>query len=326
MTLADATAPAERRADAPRTNPMLVPPRVGVNAALAAIHLALQGFQLFVLPLVLLPRSPWWALLLIPLAAANNPLWSLIHETVHGSFNRNAAINRLAGRALAIAFGSPLRVLTVGHLLHHRFNRTALDRPDMFDPSRGSRAGAAIGYYYQLLVGLYVSQILAPVAFFLPRDVLERARQRFLAPDSMPGHAAAALTRPAALVEIRIDGAIIYLLLAASMACYGAWWWLVPTLLGLRAACISFLDYVYHYGTRTDELLHANNLRLPAALQAVLLNFNLHGVHHRHPQLPWHALPDAFRADGDRFDGGYGAAALRQLGGPIALAAEHRGD
>lgn len=325
MTPAEAAAPAESGTDAPRINPTLVRPRAGVNAALAGTHLALQGIQLFVLPLVLLPRSSWWALLVIPLAAANNPLWSLIHETIHGSFSRNATINRLAGRALAVAFGSPLRVLTVGHLLHHRFNRTALDRPDMFDPSRTSRAGAAIGYFYQLSIGLYVSQILAPIAFFLPRTVLERARQRFLAPDSMPGHAAAALTRPAALAEIRIDGAIVYALLAASMACYGARWWLVPVFLGLRAACISFLDYVYHYGTRTDELLHANNLRLPAAVQAVLLNFNLHGVHHRHPQLPWHALPQAFRADGDRFDGGYAAAALRQLHGPIALSPEGRG-
>lgn len=113
MALAEAAAPADRRADAPRPNPILVQPRVHVNVALAGAHLALQGVQLFVLPLALLPRSPLWALLLIPLAAANNPLWSLIHETIYGSFSRNATINRLAGRALAIAFGSPLRVLTV---------------------------------------------------------------------------------------------------------------------------------------------------------------------------------------------------------------------
>jgi fatty acid desaturase len=110
---------------------------------------------------------------------------------------------------------------------------------------------------------------------------------------------------------------MIYLLLAASAVCYGPYWWIVPAILAARAACISFLDYVYHYGTRTDELMHASNLRLPAPIALLLLNFNLHGVHHRLPYLPWHALPAAFRDDGDRYDGGYLAAAARQLRGPI---------
>jgi fatty acid desaturase len=80
---------------------------------------------------------------LVPLALASNPLWSLIHETIHDSFDPGARVNRAAGRALAIAFGSPWRILRTGHLLHHRFNRTALDRPDEFDPARASPARAA---------------------------------------------------------------------------------------------------------------------------------------------------------------------------------------
>ncbi len=297
-----------------------VQPWPGINAGLAAVHVAMNLYQFFVVPLVLMPFSPWWALSVVPLVAANNPLWSLIHETIHDSFHASARINRAAGRVLAIAFGSPWRILRTGHMLHHRFNRTALDRPDEFDPARGSPALAALGYYWQLLIGLYVSQILSPIAFFLPRRALDRARARFLDPDSSAGHAAAALTRDGALAEIRVDGTVIYLLLGASMICYGSYWWVVLAMLAARAVCISFLDYVYHYGTRTDELMHARNLRLPSPIAGLLLNFNLHGVHHRRPYLPWHALPAAFRDDGDRYDGDYLAAAVGQLRGPVPRA------
>lgn len=295
------------------------PPPERLNLALMALHLALNLYQFLLLPLVLLPRDPWWALTLIPLVAANNPLWSLIHETIHGSFHRSSRLNRLAGRALSLAFAAPWRVLRTGHLLHHRLNRTEADRNEAYDPRETTALRAAPAYYYQLLVGLYVSQLLSPIAFFLPQPVLDWARPRFLEPESYSGKAAAVLTRPDSVAEIRVDGALIVLLLGGSLFAYGAWWWLVPAILAARCICISFLDYVYHYGTPIDRLLHAYNLRLPAPLSAALLNFNLHAVHHRHPSLPWRWLPEAFRAESDDYHSGYGAAALRQLRGPIAL-------
>lgn len=290
-----------------------------INLALGLAHLAIHLYQFFILPLWILPASPWWALSLLPLAALNNPLWSLLHETIHGSFHPAARFNRLAGRGLAILFGAPWRILAVGHLLHHRFNRTALDRPEAYDPARAARAAAALGYYYQLLLGLYLSQILSPLAFILRRRWLVWARRRYLAPESFAALAALHLMRPQAIREIRFDGAAIGLWLAASLYGYGAYWWLALCLLAGRAACISFLDYIYHYGTRTDQVSHARNLRLPRPFAWLLLHFNLHGVHHRHPRLPWRALPQAFRREGHGYAGSYGPAALAQLRGPIAL-------
>jgi fatty acid desaturase len=292
-----------------------------INFVLAAGHLAINFYQFFALPLLLLPASPWWALTLIPLAATSNPLWSLLHETIHSSFHPSTRVNRRAGRCLAIAFGSPWRVLSVGHLLHHRFNRTKQERPELFDPARTTRAAAAFPYYGQLLIGLYLSQILSPIAFFLPRRVLDRARRRFLDPQSYQGHAAAALTRDGALREIRRDGLLIYAALAASAVAYGPYWWMVLAILAARGVAISFLDYIYHYGTGIDRPLHARNLRASPPLATLLLNFNLHGIHHRHPRLPWRALPDAFRNERGSYDGDYLVAALRQLRGPIPIGA-----
>ena len=291
------------------------PPPERVNIALAALHLAINLYQFLLLPLLLMPISPWWALTLIPLVAVNNPLWSLLHETVHGSFHRSARVNRLAGRALGVAFASPWRVLRTGHLLHHRLNRTPADRNEAYDPETTTALRAAPAYYYQLVIGLYLSQVLSSFAFFLPQRLLDWARPRFLDPDSYSGKAAAILTRPDSLAEIRVDGAQIWLLLGCSFWAYGSWWWLAPLILAVRCICISFLDYVYHYDSPVDRLLHAYNLSLPAPLAGALLNFNLHAVHHRHPNLSWRWLPEAFRMQGDVYHASYLDAALHQLRG-----------
>jgi fatty acid desaturase len=51
----------------------------------------------------------------------------------------------------------------------------------------------------------------------------------------------------------------------------------------------------------------------------LLLNFNLHGIHHINPAIPWIHLPRAFELQSGKFEGGYFVAALRQLYGPIAI-------
>ena len=297
-----------------------VAPDEPLNLALAAGHLTANLYQFFFLPLVLVPLSPWWLLTLIPLVALNNPLWSLTHETIHGSFHTSKSINRLAGRALAVAYGAPWRLVSVGHLLHHRFNRTPLNRLEAFDGGDMPTVGKRIDYFYKLFIGLYLHQILSPIAFFLPRPVLAWAQRRYLEPDSYSAHAFAALSRDTAIREMRVDGAIVYLLLAASLYAYGAYWWLVLVILAARGFCISFLDYIYHYDTPIDDLAHAYNLSLPRPLALFLLNFNLHGVHHRYPNLPWNGLRQAFERDDDRYHDGYLTATARQLRGPVPLA------
>ncbi|MGZ9188133.1 MAG: hypothetical protein ACXW6R_26035 [Candidatus Binatia bacterium] len=63
----------------------------------------------------------------------------------------------------------------------------------------------------------------------------------------------------------------------------------------------------------------AKNLSLPGPLAGLLLNFKLHGIHHINPAISWIDLPKAFDAQAGKYHGGYFAAALRQLRGPMAL-------
>jgi fatty acid desaturase len=68
-----------------------------------------------------------------------------------------------------------------------------------------------------------------------------------------------------------------------------------------------------------SDVFYAKNLWLAAPLAKLLLNFNLHGIHHINPAISWINLPQAFEAQGGKFHGSYFGAALRQLHGPIAL-------
>ena len=92
-----------------------------------------------------------------------------------------------------------------------------------------------------------------------------------------------------------------------------------PAALAARAFLISFLDNVYHYETPIGDTFYARNLALPAAFSAGLLHFNLHGVHHRNPSIPWAGLPEAFEREEYRFHGDYFTAALAQQAPAPAL-------
>ena len=290
-----------------------------LNLSLAAAHALVNLYQFFILPLFLLPSSPWWVVTLLPLVALNNPFWSLIHEAIHDMFHPSRRINRAAGRLLAVFFGAPFMVLRLSHLLHHKLNRSPVEGTELYEPEKTSRSRAALGYFWQILGGLYLLELISPWLFFLPRGFLRRMEIKFFSGADLAGHLMKGLTRDEAIREMRTDGMAILALLAASALSYGAQWpWLAGALLA-RAWLISFLDNVYHYGTPVNDTFYARNLSLPALLSMGLLHFNLHGIHHRNPALPWITLPQAFRQQSLQFDDGYFSSALRQLSGPIPL-------
>jgi fatty acid desaturase len=292
---------------------------VALNLFLAFFHVAVNLYQLFILPLWLLPGGPAWAWTLLLLAFLNNPYWSLIHEAIHDLFHPNRTVNSLAARLLAVLFGAPFRILRLSHLLHHKLNRLPVEGTEYYDKTKSSKAGAAPGYYFQILLGLYLAEVLSPLYFLLPRSWLTRFKERFLAPTSVSGMLMQNWLGAEALREIRLDGLFILALFSFSFYCYGERWPLLLAILGARGFLISFLDNVYHYETPVGDVFYARNLRLSGALERLLLHFNLHGIHHLNPAIPWIDLPRAFRSQTGKFAGGYFKAALRQLRGPIAL-------
>jgi fatty acid desaturase len=290
-----------------------------INFGLACFYAALNLFQFILLPLWLLPVNLMWAWMLVALGLLTNPFWSLIHEAIHDLFHPNRRVNACFGRFLAILFGSPFRILRMSHLVHHKLNRLPVEGTEYYDSEKGSKAAAAPGYYFQIFIGLYLVEILSPLYFFLPKLWLAGFKRRYLRPNSVSALLMDNWLRPEALREIRVDGLLTMSWLTLGFYCYGHNWpLLLMTLLG-RGFLISFLDNIYHYETPVGDVFYAKNLQLAGPLPKMLLNFNFHGIHHVNPAIPWIQLPRAFEAQGGRFAGGYFAATLRQLHGPIAL-------
>ena len=207
----------------------------------------------------------------------------------------------------------------MSHLLHHKLNRLPIEGTEYYDREKASSSGAAPGYYFQIFIGLYLVEILSPLYFFLPRRVLRLIKNRYIRPNSVSALLMDNWLRPEALREIRLDGFLTLLVLGLAFFCYGQMWWLLGLALLGRGFLISFLDNIYHYETPVSDVFFAKNLRLPGPLAKLLLNFNLHGIHHINPAIPWVHLPRAFAIQAGQFQGGYFTAALRQLHGPVAI-------
>jgi fatty acid desaturase len=288
-----------------------------LNFALVGLFTALAGFQLFVLPLWLLPLSKWWALLLIACLLSTTTNWSLIHEAIHRLLGGDVRINEACGRLLAILFGSPLEMLRFAHLLHHQLNGTPADRPEHYEAAKTSRAMAAIRYYPYLVIGIYAAEVASTFACLMPKSVLERMTRLFPVEHGADARAAAYLLQPARLVQIRIDAFLVILVYALAFLCYGPFWPLLALSILARGVIVSVADNSYHYRAPLGcGPASAYNFKL--RWSAGILNFNLHRIHHAHPNLSWVRLPDAFRADAERCDSGYVSALLQQFRGPIS--------
>jgi fatty acid desaturase len=292
------------------------------NFTLATIHVLANIFQLFILPLYLLPRGMWWSVTLVPIAALNNPFWAVIHETIHDTFNAASRINLIAGRVLSVFFGSPFHVLRLTHLSHHKFNRSPLEKgTEIYDPQKVSRFKANIRYYFYIVCGLYLLEVFSAFIFFLPRRrFLELAQRLVREGNIQEGWLAQKFMDDKRLHEIRMDGLAIALILGSSALCYRGRWMPFLSIIGARMFLISFMDNVYHYRTALNVTVSGSNFWVPRFAALSLLNFNLHRVHHANPSLPWTKLPEVFEHEPEKYDGNLLAAALAQFLGAIPAA------
>lgn len=297
---------------------------IPVNANLQLIGLiAMLGLlQMIVVPVVLLPISPHFGWLLLLGVIATPTHWSLIHEAIHGNLLPHRAANGLGGRALAIVFGSPFQLLRFGHLMHHRFNRTPLQRSDVSPKAGRPGAKESAWYYFLITIGLYAFEAAAALFALLPGRILEALVVRAFGDAAPDGRTMAPMARKQLLEapgrnRLRLDGLFICMLFGFGFWFYGSYWWMLVLALAARGVIVSMLDNAYHYGNKLDDLHAGYNLRLPKALRCAFLNFNLHEVHHRHPRAPWSDLPRLFDEGGNVYHETLARAAFRQFFGLV---------
>lgn len=288
------------------------------NALLVTLHLGTAALLLFILPVFLLPSSQQWAWLAVALLPSANALFQLLHEGIHGHLARDRNHNFWLGRVLTLLFGGSFTQLRTAHLLHHKYNRTQLERVEVYERKRGQYLWQAFDYYFQLFGGLYLAVLLPPIVFCLvPKAGLRRIAARMPATTYAGQVALASLARDRTIRNIRLEAAAVVALFVASAACYGSHWLLFLTVIFGRGACFSLADYVYHYGSPVGDVRHAYNLHMVEPLSTLLLHSHYHGVHHAHPHIPWYKLREQFCAEKLRYDGSFVRHFIGQLRGPI---------
>lgn len=289
------------------------------NLLIAAALAGVQVFQLVVLPFALRPADASWGWLILPCAACTLSLWAVIHECIHGHLSRDQRLNHRVGRLLSILFGAPYRPMRLAHLLHHKFNRGERDRVETYDATRRTWWQAAPGYYFNLLIGLYLSSVSAVFLFLLPVGVVRAIGRRLGHDSNVIGLLADRLTEPAALREVRMDALLVIAVYGTSAWLFGVHAWMLIGIVLLRGLIISLHDSAYHYATALGPSAPSLCLRLPDPLSAGVLHFNYHDVHHRRPDLACWQLPAQFERDAGRFDLGFASAVVRQFKGPVAV-------
>jgi fatty acid desaturase len=289
-----------------------------VNTWLTASSLIAAILHFVAVPVFLLPRAPAYACISVILLSLFTPVSrALLHEAIHGRLVKPRSWNDHLGRALAISSGIAFDAIRFGHLAHHRFPRHALDRADVIAPG-ANRFVAVVQFYGGLVGGIYLREVLWAAILLLPRSSIEFLTKQALEGDETMAvlHGAVRRNLDRRLARSRIDLLLMILIYAGAFYLYAGWWPILLIGIATRALIISLQDNVAHYGTAADIGAPAHNSRASHCVGLFMLNQNLHGVHHDHPEIPWNHLPRTFEASGKRYTGSYFPLLIKQFDGP----------
>jgi fatty acid desaturase len=272
--------------------PLPIPTRL--NAAVGAVALSAALGCLWAAS-----HATHWAVVAaaaLGFASANNTVFCLLHECVHFGFHPSRRVNDGAGVVFAALFPTAFGIQRVSHFGHHRRNRTDLELYDYYLPHQSRWLKSY--WIYCLLTGFYWAIIPVAVLVYLVCPVAFRSRWFQRGPARFWGFeefvrdiAAEPLSRtwPQALFTACAQVAIWRVLdlgVAGTLACYWAF--------GIVWSTVQYTDHAW---SPRDVTEGAWNLRVWPVFRAVFLNYNLHLVHHRRPDIPWIHLPRFVRPE-----------------------------
>jgi beta-carotene hydroxylase len=249
---------------------MVAWPTVGL--AVFAVLLWCAGAKLFVFG--------WWLGGVATMTVATYLAFTPMHDASHFAAARLGWVNAIIGRICALAFFAPFVAFRYVHLEHHKHTNDAQRDPDTWS-ARTPRLFLPLRWVTQDLHYYWVY-----------------------------GRAG----RP--LAE-RIEAASIFgglVIVAAALVTTGHPWflgaWILSGRLALTVLAFSFDFWPHH----PHDVTHAQNRYLTTTvrpgfvLQVLLLNQNLHLMHHLHPGVPFYRYGPMWRAE---------EAELRQLGARV---------
>ena len=284
------------------------------NRILSACALGFQLSALYLTPT--LWHFSIWAFLgyLLVYGYGTVMTWLLIHEAIHYKLLVNRKNNDRVGRAHAITFGCPFHILKIGHMTHHRYNRGDLDTTELIPTDTKRYFLWCVAYYARILGMLYVSEVISPLVFFF----WKRAKRIITAVSKNQALSAVLNLFTHRMVQvIQLDAFLCVGFIALQV--YLNRFDLRPFLILFlwRGLIVSMYDNAYHYGTDPHDVQAANNLSVPEFIRPVILNHNLHRLHHRYPTASWASLREFEQRDAETFDAPLFSTFFSQLRGPV---------
>lgn len=239
-------------------------------------------------------RLPLWACTLV-LGIVSYAHYSLVHESIHGNVvaapKSLAWVNTVVGWIGALGMGAGWPALQRTHQLHHSHTNTERD-PDI----------AVKGTFWQLIKKWLV---------MMPMSLLPVFAIRFISPARYKR--LGAILSPAEIAQTSAVPVLTLALLAAAVATgHVAEWlclWFLPTRLGILLLNIFFQWLPHHPFDRTERYLNTRISLWPGGT-FMLLQQNLHLVHHLWPSVPFYNYARLYRrlrpvliAEGSRIEG-----------------------
>ncbi|PZQ60692.1 MAG: hypothetical protein DI570_13675 [Phenylobacterium zucineum] len=278
---------AEERRIALELSPAVAWPTLALAVVLPATLIAIVAAGLTRL-------LPLWACMPI-LAVVSYAHYTLVHEAIHGnvvSRPRSAAwINTLVGWIGSLGMGMGWPVLQRTHVLHHSHTNTD------GDPDFGWK-----GTFPQALWKWLVS---------VPMSLLPLAALRIISPERY--RQVGAILSPSEIAQVSAVTLLTLALLAlAATTGHVVDWlmlWFLPTRLGVLILNIFFQWLPHHPFDQTERYLNTR-ISLWAGGTVLLLQQNLHLMHHLWPSVPFYNYARLFRrlrpvlvAEGSRIEG-----------------------
>ena len=225
------------------------------------------------------------------------PVYSLIHEAAHFSLNPNSKWNLFLGRWLCLLFGVSFTFYRHCHLKHHSKNRTDEEMWDLYYESQNK--WLRYGNLYLMMIGFgYLALWLSVVLFAIsPRliniGILKRHTEIKGFLKGLNDSGKLRISQWESLAVILFQVLVLWILNWDFMT-----WFMFYMINGL---IWSSQNYVNHAFSPRDIINGAHNLKMPAWLNIIYLNFNLHLAHHQNPGIPWNHLPRFVKTQNGRF-------------------------
>jgi beta-carotene hydroxylase len=269
----------------------LSPPVSWPTLALAVI---LPSTLLAVMGLGLVRALPLWACMPI-LAAVSYAHYTLVHESIHGNVvgapKSLAWINTVVGWIGSLGMGAGWPALQRTHLLHHSHTNTERD-PDI----------TVKGTLVQLLVKWLAMVPMSLLPMFALRFINAERYKRI-----------GTILSPAEIAQVSAVTLFSWALLIAAIATdrVADWLmlWFLPTRLGILILNI-FFQWLPHHPFDSTERYHNTRVSLWPGGTILLLQQNLHLMHHLWPSVPFYSYHRLFRAlrpvlvaEGSRIEG-----------------------